>query len=671
MKKLDLHIHTVKTISDSEFIFSLKKLKEYVSSQEIDCIAITNHNLFDLEQFKHISVELDIVVFPGIEINLENGHLLLISDNNELEDFLMKANLVNEKIKKETESITINELEKIFFDLNKYLLIPHYDKTPSLHQEYINRLNSHIKSGEVSSAKKFIYHSKNVDSLVPVLFSDSRLTDETITFPTRQTFIDLQDISFAGIKSCLNDKHKVVLSKDKGNEFFNATDEIILSTGLNVILGERSSGKSHTLDRIFKENENVKYIKQFSLLQQDNEEGFNEQLEKEESFVAENFLKEFKELIEDIVYIDLEEDNRIVTNYLTSLFQNASEANTADIFSKAKLYNESKYDINDLSSLEKLIKATESLITNREYQDIISSHIKQESLKSLTVDLIKKFQSENEIILKKLWINDFIEITKNDLQTRSAQTRIEDIDFYRTLMNKQKIDKFKNIVNLIKNEKEIYSKDLGKFKIQVETKQYASASELKNKSKRQWKFSTAFNTYDNAYEFLKELKQIESLQKTDYYKYFVNVKYKILNRFGYEVSGGERSEFNLLNEIKDALKHDILLIDEPESSFDNQFLKSEVNTLIKDLSREIPIVLVTHNNTVGASIKPDFIIYTKRDLSDIDNPYKIFFGYPSDKKLKNKNGQFIDNYDVLINCLEAGETAYKERKEDIYEILKN
>ncbi len=367
----------------------------------------------------------------------------------------------------------------------------------------------------------------------------------------------------------------------------------------------------------------------------------------------------------------MEEDDRIVANYLTSLFQNASEANTADIFSKAKLYNESKYDINDLSSLEKLIKATELLITNREYQDIISSHIRQESLKSLIVDLIKKFQSENEIILKKLWINDFIGITKSDLQTRSAQTRIEDIDFYKTLMNKQKIEKFKNIVNLIKNEKEIYSKDLGKFKIKVETKQYASASELKNKSKRQWKFSTAFNTYDNAYEFLKELKQIESLQKTDYYKYFVNVKYKILNRFGYEVSGGERSEFNLLNEIKDALKHDILLIDEPESSFDNRFLKSEVNTLIKDLSREIPIVLVTHNNTVGASIKPDFIIYTKRDLSDIDNPYKIFFGYPSDKKLKNKNGQFIDNYDVLINCLEAGETAYKERKEDIYEILKN
>lgn len=44
MKKLDLHIHTIQTLSDRAFSFSVDKLKEYVKSLNIDGIAITNHN---------------------------------------------------------------------------------------------------------------------------------------------------------------------------------------------------------------------------------------------------------------------------------------------------------------------------------------------------------------------------------------------------------------------------------------------------------------------------------------------------------------------------------------------------------------------------------------------------------------------------------------------------
>lgn len=35
------------------------------------------------------------------------------------------------------------------------------------------------------------------------------------------------------------------------------------------------------------------------------------------------------------------------------------------------------------------------------------------------------------------------------------------------------------------------------------------------------------------------------------------------------ISGGESAEFNLLQTIEDARNYDMLLIDEPESSFDN------------------------------------------------------------------------------------------------------
>lgn len=56
MKKIDLHLHTKPSQhSDSAFVFSLPKLKEYVEKLAIDCIAVTNHNLFDLAQFNQIS----------------------------------------------------------------------------------------------------------------------------------------------------------------------------------------------------------------------------------------------------------------------------------------------------------------------------------------------------------------------------------------------------------------------------------------------------------------------------------------------------------------------------------------------------------------------------------------------------------------------------------------
>jgi ABC-type polar amino acid transport system ATPase subunit len=671
MKKIDLHIHTISTISDSDFTFSLEKLKEYIQVQNIDGIAITNHNTFNLTQFQEIDEALDIKVFPGIEINLECGHLLLISDNNELDSFNDKCQQVEKKIVTAEDSISIDEMQGIFHDLSKYLLIPHYDKKPSLKQDKIDQLSSYINSGEVTSVKKFIYHSNKNESLVPVIFSDSRLTSDTFTLPSRQTYIDLQEITFSGVKSCLNDKNKVSLSSEYGNAFFQATgDGLEISTGLNIILGERSSGKTYTLDKICKENDNVKYIKQFSLLQHD-EQKFNEQLATEESRVTENYLKNFKEVVDKVIDIDIDEYSRQLDGYITSLLKFASESERADIFSKTALFNESKYEISNRTSINKLIEATTLLLENEEYKTTINTYIQEENLKLLLIDLINKARDKQEVILKQQWLNDLIDSTKRALHTRSAQTNIEDIDLYQIALGHKKIDKFNEIVECLKTEKEIHRKDIGKFKIIAETKKYTGAQELLKKSGRKMRFSTAFQQYNIPYKFLQELKNIDELEATDYYKYFIDIQYKILNSLGYQVSGGERSEFNLLHEIKDAMKHDILLIDEPESSFDNQFLKSEVNKLIKELSKEIPIVLVTHNNTVGASIKPDYVIYTQRKINDNKVSYDLFSGYPSDKELKNSNGETINNYFVMMNSLEAGSEAYDKRRVDIYEILKD
>lgn len=670
MKKIDLHIHTIPSVSDKTFFFSLNSLKEYVEKLEIDCIAITNHNLFDKSQFKEIDEELGIKVFPGIEIDLEKGHILLISENENLDDFSLKCKKVTDLIATKDDDITYDQLIEIFPNLNSYLLIPHYDKKPVVKEETLAKLGDNIFVGEVTSLRKFKSCIRDSEKLIPVIFSDSRFIEDMPSFSTKQTYVNIEELTLNSLKGSLSDRAKVCLSRGDGNDFFQATDDgIMLSTGLSVIIGERSSGKTYTLNKICENFENVKYLKQFSLLQND-EEKFKELVTKRHSLVSESYLKEFKDVLYDINEIDLRNDEANVQRYIDSLKRYANESDKLDTFSKCLLYNESKFDHDELENLNKIIKATEILIENIEYKSIINKHISDESLKSLLIELINNYTSLYELNLKKVWVNDLTTRIKEELQFRSTTTTIDDVDFTKVMLNKVKINGFKQIVNNLKAEKEIDSKEIRGFKVIAKTKKYTGASQLKSKSKSQLAFSNAFNNYDDPYKYFISLKSV-GLEETELYKYFVDIEYKTLNKYGLEVSGGERSEFNLLHEISDALKHDVLLIDEPESSFDNIFLKNEVNELIKEISKEIPVIVVTHNNTIGASIKPDYLLYTQKEIAGGHIIHKVFYGHPTSKKLKTSDGEEIQNIDILFNCLEAGQETYYERKNRTYEILKD
>ena len=670
MKKIDLHIHTVQSISDRNFTFHIESLKEYVNKLEIDCIAITNHNLFDKTQFEHICQELNIKIFPGIEIDLEGGHLLLISENENLDDFAQKCQKIQALITTKDDSISYEQLMEVFPDLKNYLLIPHYDKKPNIKPETIKKLGDNIFAGEVTSLRKFKTCIIEADKLTPVIFSDCRFIENMTSYPTRQTFVDVEENTLNAIKGCLYDKTKVFLSKEEGNDFFQATDDgIILSTGLNVIVGGRSSGKTYTLDKICQNFDNVKYLRQFSLLQND-KENFKKLVTTRHSLITENYLKEFKDVVFDVNDIDLKSNEISLEKYLNSLKKYATESDSLDTFSKCKLYNETKFTLDSLNNIKKLISATETLLETNEYKTIVNKHITDEILKSLIVDLIEKHNELYQTNLKKEWTNSLIESIKESLRFRSTTTSIEEVDFSQIQLEKIKVQKFRNLVKKVQTEKIIDSKEIRGFKVLAKTKKYTGASQLKNKSKSKLSFSDAFNNYENPYEFLISLQNI-GIEETEYYKYFVAIDYRTLNKHGYEVSGGERSEFNLLHEISDALKHDLLLIDEPESSFDNIFLKNEVNELIKQISTEIPVIVVTHNSTIGASINPNHLVFTQKLVDSGNVEYKVFFGHPTSKTLKSVDGETIKNLDVLLNCLEAGAEAYNQRNTISYEILKD
>ena len=677
MKKMDLHIHTVKTQSDYDFAFSVNALKKYVEEQKIDAIAVTNHNLFDLEQYNQIVELLSGIatVFPGIEVNIGRklGHLLVIADPSNAADFSERCREIQSAVTSPTEYVSVEQFMEILPNLSQYLLIPHMDKSPNVDDYTLSMLGDYIACGEVGSIKKFVYFQKDEKMPTPVYLSDCRLTDGG-ELPVRATYIDTEDTSLESIKLCLQDKTKVSLSDENGSMRFWALPYLPLSTGLNVIMGGRSSGKSYTLNKLYNTYENVKYIRQFQLLEIDPskaEQDFSEKIAAKQSVITRDYFLQFSKIVDEVKDISLADDEKSLENYITSLIKHAKETERADAFSKCLLYSESEFLIDNQDSIKELIGAVEKLLDSQKYKEIIEQNVSRPSLIALLHALIAQYQTEREQTLKKLWVNDLISDVKRGLQSRTAATRVTDVDFYELQMNRSKVDKFVSVVNALQKDSVIHEKEIEGFTVQARKRKFSGAGELKTQSGRVLAFSGIFPLYEtDPYAFLQGLKNMPEVSDADYYKFFAKVEHVILNRYGCEVSGGERAEFNLLQEINDAYQYDMLLIDEPESSFDNIFLRERVNHIIKDISQQLPVVIVTHNSTVGASIHPDFVVNTVRTIDGNTAQYDVYYGFPGNKELTNKAGKKIKNLDAILNCLEAGEVAYDERRRE-YEMLKN
>ncbi|MDO9529084.1 MAG: hypothetical protein Q7J27_07990 [Syntrophales bacterium] len=674
MKKIDLHIHTVPGISDSEFVFCLDAFKRYVSEAKLDAVAVTNHNIFDAAQFRTIKETLGITVFPGIEVDLERGHLLIISDGSNLEDFESRANLVSQKITQIGDTISVEEIEKIFGDLRSYLIIPHYDKEPSITGQTIERIKPYISAGEVDSTKKFIRAIKDNAKLTPVLFSDVRIRNDLADLPTRQTFIDCGDLTLDVIKSCLRDKAKVTLSEKDGNKLWQIfQDGQKLSTGLNILLGERSTGKTYTLNKINNVLGNVKYIKQFSLVQQDEdayEREFKNDVQRTRSNFVDQYLSGLKNVLDSIISIDLVANDRQVEQYLATLLKSAEDADRRDTFSRTALFDEVEFTIGQTQTLSELIGSVRQVIENIEYKEIIEKHLVPESLKRLVCELIELLWDKALENKKKKLVNELVKDIKQHLNLRTSAVQVKDVDLYKVSMDIKRVERFSEIINFLKREAVVFEESIQGFRIEAKKEPFAGAGEIKEVSHVKTAFSDAFRKYEDPYKYLRALLSNESLTRSELYKLFVKIGYRILNKDGFEVSGGERSEFRLLQEIMDAQNYDVLLIDEPESSFDNLFLKSDVNQILRKISESMLVVVVTHNSTVGASVGADYLLYASKDQEDDKVVYRIYSGYPTDKKLFSVDGKSISNHEIVMDSLEAGIDAYDSRRKG-YEAIKH
>lgn len=139
---------------------------------------------------------------------------------------------------------------------------------------------------------------------------------------------------------------------------------------------------------------------------------------------------------------------------------------------------------------------------------------------------------------------------------------------------------------------------------------------------------------------------------------FFNVSVELRNENDEEVSGGQKAEYLFFRALDRAASHDIVLIDEPESSFDNPFLNELIALELKKISERATVFIATHNNVLGVSIKPDGLVYT-----DVSNgEHRIFTCDSGDQDMVASDGTSIKRSNVLMRLMEAGNEAYEGRR---------
>lgn len=481
MIKVDFHIHTISTIKDADFDFDIAVLNQYINEMEIDCIAITNHNVFDKKQYEEIRRCVNAKVFPGMEVDIENSHLLLICNDSCVEELEKASFQLKSLIVDENSYISFDEFKNIFPNYGEYILIPHYKKRPRMQQTTIDKFNDMIKCGEVPNSKKFSVVIKDKNSLIPVVFSDFR-PGSGEPMPSRFTYINCLNDGFSNIKCSIEDRNKVKVTRNSVTEEIEyMPDGATISNRLNIILGTRTSGKTYNIKKIRQafDNDSCLYVPQFSLIGDAEDSKFNDLIKKECNSISDAYYSNFKSLVNKLLAIDIEEEENTLEEQLNGLLDYAEKANI-DAFAKTRIFSEIQYNVDTTNTAIETIKSLVNIYKTKWHKDIIEKYIDKEQLKKLIREMIDKRKEEKKRIVLERCTNEAILMVKKALNKKSSANTPDSMDLISIFRNKKIIEKANNIFKNIKEERKIDTQDLQLFNVDIKTNEYNSVKELKD-----------------------------------------------------------------------------------------------------------------------------------------------------------------------------------------------
>jgi len=293
-RKWDLHLHTPSSYDYGDLSVDEEKIINVLKKNNISAVAITDHNIIDVERIKKLKelAHEDLTIFPGIELksNLGGSDLVhftgVFPENINLED-LKKEIEVNLKLKesdllglgkgniKEGHKSHFCEIGKILETIKKLngLVVVHAGSKSNSYEKLKEVLKDHYASKidilEIGAKEdEFDY----IDTVFPdikkklpmIIGSDNHNINnysvkENCWIKANPTFEGLKQIiyepetgervSIGPVEPDRKDKYKVIdkIIFDTGCKF---PEEVKFNNNLCSIIGSRSSGKSALLSYV-------------------------------------------------------------------------------------------------------------------------------------------------------------------------------------------------------------------------------------------------------------------------------------------------------------------------------------------------------------------------------------------------------------------------------------
>ena len=702
--KIDLHCHT-QAIRRGE-IASRNATKELFCSKtaeaNVKIVAITNHDIFDRAEFEELQSEAGeaCTLWPGIEFNVVHGdekyHMNVVGSPQNLDAFESAVQSVINGKSGEFD-VTLDEVLGSFAELD-VLFLPHFgnkrpaismQKLADLHEKVANRDRVILEDSNSTSTAVLSSHGFRTITGSDVQdwskYQDSDLSELRIPVDTFEQFCMFLDRDPVVIKSLLDKSLYKVYQGQPSKEDESVKVGIPLYSEVNIIFGDKGTGKSQILESVKKKME-ADGLSVASYVSSQKDERIKSLLDSS-SMVRSADKLGFDDCADEFELIAEWGDTDI--ELLQTYRRHADTKEKAGNKDRIKLtehqvlpYDEDVLDavvedleyavhaIEDINSIEgeyidpaeqdeisNRLEALRVAIDKKRIEEIIEKYSNE--LMMFTVRRIGAIVSSNTGVVSKPSSSGFYEYAKNRLALHRATEKI-----LANLSKKQHKERvfFGGIG------------DKGELFIESSWKMYDGDSRhdeyrgLPNITTLKDALTSIKNVRKNAFSddpgtCLDEYRKFYEEADVDTVSRFVGVKkYIVDNDYNpYDPSNGERAIVMIQRDLSE--DKDAYLLDEPELSLGGTYIDKVIRPQITALGKSGKTVFIaTHNANIAVRTLPYNTIFRQHTKEG----YKTYFGNPFTNKLVSSDGKELDWKVVSMEVLEGGEDAFTERGE-IYE----
>ncbi|MES9940321.1 MAG: hypothetical protein ABW104_16160 [Candidatus Thiodiazotropha sp. 6PLUC2] len=705
--KIDVHVHTKKTKQGDAASREVdaNRFHQIIASTEVKIVAITNHNVFDLDQYEEFThtVGGDFQIWPGVELDVvvedRRGHLLVIVSPSKAKDLAKVICEVTKDTTPDAFTISISDVVLTFDQLNPIYIAHYKQKKPDLLDEDIEFIiNNTAKNNRVLkeatnavSAGIFICHGhasiygSDVQNWDKYQAYPEKLPDLRLPVESFEQFCLLLDKDKVAINTLLDQKYpeKICVKPFKDD----LPIELVVYDDINIFFGAKGTGKSDILAAIasFYSNKGIG-CKKF--------EAGTVRLEDEYDLGGKS------------LKIDLKDFGIEYCNKEIELVRNASEVGVTSLSKYRSFFSDSLKNkkartikIKDFSTVStqqfdrrlKVVLGTDDNVVQFlnfiEESDEFKKSITEDELRTLRVILNKASQKLGVEAFDLFssgksgsLFNQLVDIFKSEITKKTgtpskpngtglreyARNRIAiELATQMIIHNiEQPIKVDPTYIGNLDDKGDLYCTT--EILIQdgkISASRYKPLSKVKKNPQKD--FAKAIKLIsekvysEDLFNSISELNEIEGIDTIPtLLELLVFDRFFMIDEEEYKPSTGEASMILLHRELNE--DKEIYILDEPEKSLGNEYINNVIVPLIKEKAKiGKKVFIATHDANIAVRTLPYNSVYRHHDL----NGYKTYVGNPFSNNLTDlrEEKSEMDWKEVSMRTLEGGRDAFGER----------